>query len=75
MADIDVALTIPAGKIEGLKDAIAAQNGYNAATDGTKTAFAIAQVKRVATEWLKDQYRRYQENEATSGVDTNPDVT
>jgi len=75
MAKLDISLTLTTAKLSTMKDAIAANNSYNPTTDGTKAAFATQQAKRVLTEWAKDQFRRYVENQATAGVDIDPVIT
>lgn len=75
-----ITLDIPAGaQTTRVLDAICALHGYNAATDGTKAAFA----KKVVIRWVKEEVRRYEVRlaadaavaTASSGVDTGITIT
>jgi hypothetical protein len=75
MATLSVTLTLSKTKIAELRDAIAANNDYDAVADGTKTTFSTARAKIALTEWANDQFRRYMESNAIVGVDTDPNIT
>ena len=75
MLTIDVTLTLPTAKLTITKDAIAANNGYNATDDGTKAEFTVAQAKKALTAWVNDQFRRHVENQATTALDTDAEIT
>jgi|TARA_R100001530_G_scaffold136088_1_gene115210 hypothetical protein len=75
MATIDVTVTIPDPKMDGVEDSIADANGYDAATDGTKGQFALAEAKKVLKSWIDDTYRHYHIKVASDAADTDSETT
>jgi len=75
MATIDVTITIPDNKMDGVNNSIAAAEGYDAAVDGTKAAFALAQGKKVLKSYIDDTYRHYAAKVAEDAADTDSETS
>lgn len=62
-----ITITIPDNVLTRVLDAIAARNGYNSATDGTKAAFA----KAIVIKWVRREVIDYEANSAGQTASTS----